>query len=104
MIDEECSAGLEMAPQSLEAISILLPARADAEYTAQIDGAVLSRHLQLVQSLTLERGVEALARCRGRAEREHVGGHVGAVDVEPFAQIWQEQAPRAAADVEHGLT
>jgi hypothetical protein len=56
-----------------------------------------------VDRLLVEVRTKTLALRRLAAEREHVGGDVAAVDVEPGAKKRHEEATGAAGDVERRL-
>ena len=68
------------------------------------DRAVASGQIEGFDRLQEHRGLQRPLLRLGPAEREHVGGNVDPVDVDPLLQVVQQKASRPAPYVQGGLT
>jgi hypothetical protein len=105
VIEHERASRLEMLVEPPEPLDVVLAIATEPEPAAEHDRRVATREVELVHGLRVEpRRRHALPLGALAAEREHVGGDVAAVDVEPRLKIRHEEPPGAARDVERGLS
>ena len=67
------------------------------------DRAVAPRQVELLHRLQVERGGQTELGGLGPAEREHLRRHVHAVDVDPEAEVVEQEPAGAAANIEYRL-
>jgi hypothetical protein len=103
VVEYERSLRLEIAPESAERFLILCAAAAQAEDATGHDRRVRARRSELVKRLHEERRVEPLAPGFRPAERDHVGGHIVAVDIETVTKPRKQQPAGTASGVERRL-
>jgi hypothetical protein len=89
-VDRDQTTGLEHVVHPPQRLEILLTRSADAEAAAHVHGVVATRQLQLMERLTIERGMAIDACGGGRAVSKHVRRHVDSVDVEPRLDEWHQ--------------
>ena len=79
-----------MIEEAAQGLLVLLARAAEAKSAADHDRHVFARQRKVVHRLMIEARRQTFAAGFLRAEIEHVGGDVGAVDVQACAQEWDE--------------
>src|SRR3972149_3210304 len=92
-----------MGLEAAQGLLVMVPRAAEAKSTADHDRPVLARQCKVVHRLMVEARREAFAAGFLGAECEHVGGDVGAVDVQACAQEWDQEPSRPTSDIKGGF-
>ena len=95
--------GSSARAQAAQRLGVLRACAPEAEDAADDDRPVAPRRIEPVQGLDEQRRLEALAARTLPAERDHVGGGVAAVDVDPGLEPGDQEPAGSAAGVEHRL-
>jgi len=89
--------------EAAQGLLVLMARAAEAKSAADHDSLVFARQCKVMHRLMIKARRETFAAGFLGAEIEHVGGDVGAVDVQACAEEWDEEPSRPTRDIKGGF-